>query len=151
METLNFFNTDFNNNENKILSLACGCRNNVVILHKFDANGVSIFSFKKHAFVDRVFTLMLFYRKQSMPIQEFSQMLQYLVATYSIDIIVGDFNYDILKVSKNKLLDIFTGHVQILNKPTHISASLIDHVYIKESLIEEFFTNATVQNIFFRS
>ena len=107
MEILNFFNIDFNNNENKILSLACRCRNNVAILDKFNANGVSIFSFKKHAFADRVFTLMLFYRKQSMPIQEFSQMLQYLVATYSIDIIVGDFNYDILKVSKNKLFRYF--------------------------------------------
>ena len=30
--------------------------------------------------------------------KEFLQMLQYLVATYSIDIIAGDFNYDLLKV-----------------------------------------------------
>ena len=35
------------------------------------------------------------------------------------------------------------------NKPTHVSGSLIDHVYINESLIEEFFTNATVKNIYF--
>ena len=76
-------------------------------------------------------------------------MLQHLVATYSIDIIAGDFNHDILKVSENKLLNIFTGHVQMVNKPTHISGSLIDHVYIKKSLIEEFLFNATVENIYF--
>ena len=29
------------------------------------------------------------------------QMLQYLLATYSIDIIAGDLNYDLLKVSQN--------------------------------------------------
>ena len=58
IETLNFFNIRFNNNQNKFLSLAYGCRN--------DANGVSIFSFKEHAFVDRVFTLMLVYRNQSL-------------------------------------------------------------------------------------
>ena len=41
VETLNF-----NDSEDKFLSLAWGCRNNVAVLDKFDANGVSIFSFK---------------------------------------------------------------------------------------------------------
>ena len=76
-----------------------------------------------------------------MHIKEFFQMLQYLLARHSIDIIAGDFNYDLLKVSQNKFLDIFTDHVQIVNKPIHISRSLIDHVYIKTALMEEFFTN----------
>ena len=62
MGTLNFFNFNFNNNENKILSLAYGCRIDVALLNKFDENGKSIFSFKKHVFADRVFTLMLVYR-----------------------------------------------------------------------------------------
>ena len=35
------------------------------------------------------------------------------------------------------------------NKPTHISGSLIDHVYVNKILIEDFFTNATVENIDF--
>ena len=77
-------------------------------------------------------------------------MLQYLLATYSIDIIAGNFNYDLLKVLQNKFLDIFTDHVQTVNKPTHISEFLIDHNYIKKALMEEFFTNVIVENIFFR-
>ena len=107
---MNVFNIKFNSNENKFLSLAYGCRNHVAVLNKFDANGVSILSFKKHAFADRIFTLMLVYRKQSMHMQEFFQILQYLLATYSIDIIAGNFNYDLLKVSQNKFLDIFVDH-----------------------------------------
>ena len=59
------------------------------------------------------------------------------------------FNYDFLKVSQNKFLDIFIDHVQMVNKPTHISRSLIDHVYIKRALMEEFFNNITVENIYF--
>ena len=43
-----------------------------------------------------------------MHMQEFFKMLQYLVATYSIDIIAGDF--ELLKVLENKLLDISTDH-----------------------------------------
>ena len=46
-------------------------RNYVTVLNKFNANGVSILSFEKHAFADRVFTSMLFYRKQSMHLQQF--------------------------------------------------------------------------------
>ena len=76
-------------------------------------------------------------------------MLQYLLATNSIDIMAADFNYDLLKVTQNKFLAIFTDHVQMVNKPTQTSGSLIDHVYIKQALMEEFFTNTTVENIYF--
>ena len=71
--------------------------------------------------------------------QEFFQMLQYLLATHSIDIIAGYFNYDLLNVSQNKSLDLFRDHAQMVNKPTYIYGSLIDHVYIKTTLTEEIF------------
>ena len=58
-----FFNVNFNNNENNFLGLAYRRKNDVAILNNFDSNGVSIFSLKKHAFADRVFTLMLVSRK----------------------------------------------------------------------------------------
>ena len=59
IETLNLFNINFDNNKNKFLSLAYGCRNDVAVLNKFDANGVSILSFKKYVFPDKIFPLML--------------------------------------------------------------------------------------------
>ena len=37
----------------------------------------------------------------------------------------------------------------MVNKPTHISGSLIEHVYIKKALMEKLFTNVTVENIYF--
>ena len=37
----------------------------------------------------------------------------------------------------------------MVNKPTHISGSLIDHVCIKKTLVEEFFINVTVEIISF--
>ena len=37
----------------------------------------------------------------------------------------------------------------MVNKPKHISGSLIDYVYIKKSLMEELFFNASVQNNYF--
>ena len=119
--------------EDKFLSLVYGCRNNVAVLEKFDTNEVFIFSFKKHDFADRIFTLILVYRKHSMWMQEFFQMLQYLPATNSVDIVAVDFNFDLLKLPENNLLlSHFTEHIEIVNKATHISGSLIDHVYIKK-------------------
>ena len=112
MEALNVFNISFNNNQNNFLSLAYWCRKKAAIFDKSDANGKSIFSFKKNAFVDRAFTLMLVYRKQFLQMQEFSEILQYLVATYYIDIKAGNFNYYISKVLKNKLLDCLNDSVQ---------------------------------------
>ena len=35
------------------------CRNYLAIFDKFDANGVSMFSFKKHAFPNRVFRVLM--------------------------------------------------------------------------------------------
>ena len=69
-ETLNLFNINFNNNKNNFASLANGCRNDAV-LKQIDANGFSVLSFKKNAFANRVFTLMLIYRKQSLYMQNF--------------------------------------------------------------------------------
>ena len=68
-EVLNFFNINLNNNENKFLSLPYRCRNDVIVLNKFEANGVSILSFKKNFFAERVFTLMLLYRRQFLQAQ----------------------------------------------------------------------------------
>ena len=48
------------------MSLAYGSRNDVAVLNKIDVNGVFVLTFKKNAFSNRVFTLMLVYRKQSM-------------------------------------------------------------------------------------
>ena len=56
-----------------------------------------------------------------MQMQEFFQMLQYLLGTNSIHILGGDFNF----------------------------GSLIDHVYRKKTLMEEIFANLISENLFF--
>ena len=80
--------------------------------------------------------------------QEFSQLMQYLLGANSIDVKAGDFNYDRVTVTEKKTY-IFTNHFNIVNKPTHMSGLLLDQVYIKKTLIEEFSTNVHVENIYF--
>ena len=75
--------------------------------------------------------------------------MQYLLTGNSINIVGGEFNYKLLKLSRNKLLDKLTNHVQIVNKPIHISWSLEYLGYIKKTLMEEFPINVTIENIYF--
>ena len=67
---MNFFNINFNNNENEFLSLAYGCKNDVAVLDKFDANGASIFRFSLNMLLLTVLILMLVYMKQYIQMQE---------------------------------------------------------------------------------
>ena len=85
------------------LRLAYGCRDDVAILNEFDVNGLSILSFKRHACADRVLTLTLVYRKQSMHMQELFQKLPYLLPTHSINITAGNLNYIFFKCHKINL------------------------------------------------
>ena len=82
-----------------------------------------------------------------MSLDKFSRMLQYLLVANFVDIIAADFNYNLSKVSSNKLLDYMIGYTQVVNEPTNISGSRADHIYIKGALLEEFHTKAIIQNI----
>ena len=70
IQGLNFFNINFNNNENEFLSLAYGCKNDVAVLDKFDANGAFIFRFSLNMLLLTVLILMLVYMKQYIQMQE---------------------------------------------------------------------------------
>ena len=130
---------NFNNNNNKFLSLAYGCQDNIAIIRKFDINGISITNLRKdRACYDSV------YRKQVMSLDEFCRVLEYFLVINSVDIIAGEFNYDL----SNKLLDHMILYNQVANEPTDISGSQIDHVYIKSALLEVFHTKAIVRIVF---
>ena len=75
--------SDLQNNRNKEFFqywFSYRCRN-AAILDKFDDNQV-IFSFKKNASANRVFTLMLVYRKQSIQMQDFFRWCHIYLFTY---------------------------------------------------------------------
>ena len=80
--------------------------------------------------------------------QKFSQYTQYFLEANITDITGEDLNYDLLKIIKS-FLDTFIDHIHIVNKWINISKSLLNHLYIKKTLMEEFPTNATVENIYF--
>ena len=146
---LHDFHMYYNNNDNKYLSLAYGCKESILVLRRFDINGVSILSFKKNYFSTNIFTMMLLYRPGSMAFEGLREVLEYLIATNTVDIIAGDFNYDLFKANPDKLMDFLKNYSQLVREATHISGSLIDHVYVRKNLLEEFNVNVKVQNVYF--
>ena len=75
----------------QILSLDDRCRNDVAVFNKFDANGILFF--KKYAFADRLFTLILVNRKKQGLPRIFSDIVIF-IRKNSINTIAGDFSYD---------------------------------------------------------
>ena len=57
-------------NQKKFLRLAYGGKNDIVVFDKFDADEVSILSFKKHVSASRLLNLILVYGKQFMQMQK---------------------------------------------------------------------------------
>ena len=84
-DLLKAFNMNFNNNDDKFLNLPYGCQDDIAII-------ISIINLRKDNFTERVFTLMLVYRKKAMCLEEFDWTLEYLLTANSVDVIAGDFN-----------------------------------------------------------
>ena len=66
-----------------------------------------------------------------------------------IHMILGDVNIDALTNSENFLSQYLIDYERINDKPTHISGSLIDHVYIHESVREKFQFSSDIHSVYF--
>ena len=81
---------------------------------------------------------LLLYRKQSSNILQYVDCLKYMLNSYTIDIILGDFNINYLNDNQvqplKSLMESFN-YTQIVTKPTFISSgSLLDHVYLRSTV-----------------
>ena len=77
------------------------------------------------------------YRKNSSNILQFVNSLDYLLRAHTIDIILGHLNINYFNgkdVEPFASLMASFSYVQIVKKPTFISGSLLDHVYIKQPI-----------------
>ena len=69
---------------------------------------------------------------------------RWICKTRHVDIILGDFNINVLGKPVAKLSSALGNFIQIVKEPTHLSGSLIDHVYIHQDLLGN--VNVKVKN-----
>ena len=137
------FNLKFHNDVDKFKSLVCGYRKNLQAKEIEKDPGFYLFQVIKNTFIDIPLKILLLYRSHQQSLQSFINTLdRFLVHHTDIDMILGDFNIDILGTksdsSGSRHLDILHGYRQIVNEPTHVDGGLLDHVYIKENMFHLF-------------
>ena len=62
------------------------------------------------------------------------------------DIFVGDFNIDVC--SKSRFPKILLKYIQLIEFPTYMAGSILDHAYVKKSFLEDYEVEIVVPNIF---
>ena len=85
-------------------------------------------------------TFLLLYRKQTSNVTQYIDCLNYVLNSYNIDMILGDFNINYFndnQVQPLKSLMESLNYTQIVTKPTFISSgSLLDHVYVRSTVFQ---------------
>ena len=95
--------------------------------------------------------MLLLYKKSTTTWQEFSYLVRHIgsITDGSLDIVLGDINADAFK-ENNHLKSLFESYTLIVNDPTHLSGSLLDHVYVKNSFLDSVTdVHCIVKSIFF--
>ena len=141
---LDSFNYFLNNNEDRLLGLAVYYKEKIDLVCDFNGDGFSIF---KTNIQTSGLTVMLLYRKNNALIPEFYDLLIYLTKAHDIDLIVGDLN---IQPNEN-LRNVLNLYDQLIERPTFITGSILDHVYVKKSLFSKYMIKADINSVFFRN
>ena len=81
---------------------------------------------------------------------DFLTILQNLQSEANIvHVILGDFNIDYLKSNADFLRNYLDNYEMVVNTPTHISGSLIDHIYINKIFLEKYKIRSQKQCVYF--
>jgi len=135
----------------KFKSLAICYKNELRITEHVKFSGVSVVSFVKPNFSPTPFTLLLIYRQPGNVPQSFYDNLTGILQNKNIDVILGDFNIDAFTPMYENLRNLLRirSFRLVVDKPTHLSGGLIDHIYINEDFINGKQFHVNVKNVFF--
>ena len=144
------FITLLNSNEDRFLSLSYSFRHETVdFCFSEDRPGGSWFQIEKPSFSPYYINFVLIYRKNNNSQSDCISLLNELMMQDDIiHIILGDFNVNAF--SENNYIDEFLSDYElVVNEPTHISGSLIDHVYVWKEILDVVDVSVFVKNVYF--
>ena len=128
------FNVIHNISSDRFCSIAYCYKNTIDYIEDSSIPAVTLLSVKKNSFCPNTINILLVYRKNSLKLDDFIYTINHFLSQTenNIQLILGDFNYNAFREdsSREKLSEVLADYNQIVDQPTHISESLIDHVYI---------------------
>ena len=151
-DILNEFTIIHNIHTDKFCSLASCYKNTIDHIHHDDIPAVTLYSVQKSKFQHGTVNILLVYRKNLSKLEDFIYVLDHFLSRIedNIHIILGDFNINAFEENKNKKLqEALINYNQILEEPTHISGSLIDHVYVKKTFYDQIDIHTIIKNTHF--
>ena len=135
LKQLSSFKIYFNSCGERHQNLAICLRENIICLKHDTFLGILVIDITKRSFHNDAVRFMLVYRNlNSSP----TSSLEYFLRRYCIHIVLGDFKINTLNGANVNLQDIFSNYTLLVNEPTHISGSLIDHVHVYNKSLQKF-------------
>ena len=128
--------TLFVTTEDRFQSLAIFSRPEIFISSHTEVNVASLVIFVKSSFTSQTIKLILQYKKYTLPLINFCNCLQGFITSNTVHIILGDFNINAFQ-ENGSLENVLSSYNQIVTASTHISGSLLDHVYIHQEFSKE--------------
>ena len=100
---------------------------------------VPVLEIVKDTFSTNKVRILLLYRSPNSSLTIFYNRLEVFLSTIEVfDLILGDFNINVFASSNNNLQNIMSQYQLLNQEPTHISGSLLDHVYIRREAMQRF-------------
>ena len=127
------FKVIFNNREDKFQSIAVYSKSEIPIVSHTKLSRAFYITINKPTFDIRNIKLLVLYKKIFNWLQEF-------VLNNHIDIILGDFNINGFE-KYDRLSNILSYFNQVVEVSTHISGSLLDHVYVHKEFSRTLFVD----------
>ena len=147
--SFNPFNVIQNNSIDRFSSLLVGYRESVEVTDVTNIPGAIFFRVSKRALHNTSISFLLIYRKNSFNREESTYLFHHFMGDHHVDIVLGDFNLNALSEESNYLVEYFRDYIQAVYEPTHISGSLIDHIYVHTDIYHTYDVRTLLKNVYF--
>ena len=144
------FNIVQNNMGNNIFAnIAFGYQEPVSLLDEYSIPNATLFQITKQSFLPSKLNFLLLYRSKESRQTDLLYIIEHCFSRAgTIHIIFGDFNINAFK-GNNYLSEYLSQYEMVVNGATHISGSLIDHVYVSNELAQQTDITSIIKHVYF--
>ena len=128
----------------------CLGQNIVLSKHEIFSN-ISVIDITKTSFSHNTIDIIMLYRSPSSSLTTFFNTLENLLSGRHItDIVLSEFNIDILNSTNINLQNVLSNYTLLVNEATDISGSSLGHVYVNNETLQKLLVDKTkIVSIYF--
>ena len=152
LESLKQYNLIYNNSVDQFSSLMICCKRSCVrVIESKNIPGATLFEISKSSFSQNTIKILLLYRKNSYGRERSIYMIRHFIdeSDSHIHIILGDMNINALDDDNNYFAHFLSDYKQVVSDPTHISGTLIDHIYIHNDVFHESRVSSIIKSVYY--